>query len=89
MKYLLIVLAIILIILQYKIWFGDGNVFNLYSLHKTNYTQQQINERQQTHNKKLSQEIYELKYSDTIIEKNARELLGMIKQDEEYYEFID
>lgn len=88
MKYILIALVIIFVFLQYDFWLAKDGV--LQALHlKQNISELKItNEVVAKHNAELAREIADLKRGGAAIEHRARNDLGMIKQDEVFYQII-
>ena len=89
MKVISIALLIILIFLQYKLWKGDRGIFEWIELNKKHTSQQIENKKLRARNHALTAEIIELKSGDQALEEQARTELGMIKQGEVYYQFVD
>lgn len=82
-------LVLILLSLQYKLWFGDGSVIQWAQLHKKLASQEETNNKLAARNRAVEADIVELKSGDQAIEEQARYDLGMVKQGEVYYQFID
>ncbi len=89
MKKLALVLFILLLWLQYKIWLQDGGIPEVLQLQgevdvvKTEV--RQLRER----NRSLDAEVQDLKKGLEAIEERARSELGMIKKGEVYYQVIE
>ncbi|KTD33864.1 cell division protein FtsB [Legionella israelensis] len=89
MRPLLAVLILALVMLQYKLWLGDGNVLQWFSLEKKLSDHERENEKLAARNRTMEAEIYELKHGEQALEEKARYELGMIKNNENYYQFVD
>lgn len=89
MRSLLIFLILVLIILQHKLWLGDGNLLQWITLEKKVSAHQKENQQLAARNKALEADIKELKSGDQALEGQARYELGMIKENEVYYQFVD
>ncbi|KTD25596.1 MULTISPECIES: cell division protein FtsB [Legionella] len=89
MRSILIILVLALIGLQYKLWLGDGGIFQWIELEKKLTVQESENEKLLARNRAIEADIIELKSGDQALEEQARYELGMIKSDEVYYQFID
>lgn len=89
MKPIFIFLIITLLLLQHKLWLGDGNVVQWIKLEKKLKAQQQTNNQLATRNRAIEADIKELKSGDQALEEQARYELGMIKENEIYYQFMD
>lgn len=89
MRPVFIVLIIALVVLQHKLWLGDGNLIEWVKLQQKLSEQQEHNHQLAERNKSLEADIQQLKSGDDALEEQARFELGMIKEDEEYYVFAD
>lgn len=88
MKWVAASLVILLFSLQYKLWLGDGGIPDVLQLQKevaaVELTKTQLTERNQA----LHAEVLDLKKGLQAIEERARSELGMIGQDEVFYQII-
>lgn len=82
-------LILILLGLQYKLWFGEGSVLHWTQLDKKLAAQEEINRKLAARNRAVEADIAELKSGDQALEEQARYDLGMVKQGEVYYQFVD
>lgn len=89
MRLLYIILLITLISLQHKLWLGDANVRQWFALEKKLSAQKEQNNKLAARNHILEADIKELKTGEQALEEQARYELGMIKDHEEYYHFVD
>lgn len=89
MRMLIIFLIIALLGLQYKLWVGDGSVAQWLSLEKKLALQNEANTQQMARNRAIEADIRELKSGDQALEEQARFELGMVKDGEMYYQFVD
>ena len=87
-KGLLILLAVVLVLLQYRFWFGDGGLTELWQLQRTIEEQQQEITVLRERNQALEAEVVNLREGLDAIEERARSDLGMIKEDETFYQAI-
>lgn len=85
---MVLVLLVLLVWLQYKIWLQDGGIPEVLQLQQE--VKQVTNEvRQlQERNKSLNAEVNDLKKGLDAIEERARSEMGMIKEGEVYYQVI-
>ncbi len=88
-RYLAIVLAILFILLQYDLWLGEGGITAAWKLEKTIKLQQRQNARLKQRNNALEAEVKDLKSGLQAIEERARSELGMIKEDETFFQVIE
>ncbi len=84
-----LILLLVLLGLQYKLWFGDGSVFHRTQLDKKLALQEEVNNKLAARNRAIEADIAELKSGDQALEEQARYDLGMVKQGEVYYQFVD
>jgi len=89
MKKLLILLVILLVFLQYSLWFGDGSLQEVWRLHKDVEQQRQENAVLRERNEALEAEVLDLQQGLEAIEEHAREDLGMIKKGETFYQIVE
>lgn len=89
MKMMLIVLATLLLFLQYRLWVGEGSLAHVSRLRQQIDAQQQENARLQAQNSKLVAEVEALREGYTAIEAKAREELGLIKDGETFFLFVE
>lgn len=89
MRMLGVALVLVFAGLQYKLWFGDGSIFQSLLLDKKLSTQEATNLKLAAQNRAIEADIAELKSGDQALEEQARFDLGMVKQGEVYYQIID
>ena len=77
-------LLVLLIVLQYKLWFQEGGYFYNRQLEKQLQSMQDENERLRERNRELSKKILLIKDDMDTIESYARRNLGMIKEGETF-----
>jgi cell division protein FtsB len=81
-KKFLALLLVIICLLQYRIWFGDGNIFELRRLQARIDELNAEKERRLQRNAALDAEVRDLKGGYEAVEELARQNLGMIKPGE-------
>ncbi len=89
MKTLTTILIVLLVLLQYRLWFGDGGLIRLWELEQRIEQQRTENERLRERNRALTAEVRDLKHGLTAIEERARTELGMIKEGETFYQVVE
>ena len=89
MRWLLWVLIVLLLLLQYRLWVGDGSLAEVWDLYQQVETQREENQRLLERNQALEAEVRDLKQGLDAIEERAREELGMIKDGETFYQIIE
>ncbi|WP_370979030.1 cell division protein FtsB [Agaribacterium sp. ZY112] len=89
MKKLFVVLSILLLMSQYRLWVGEGSFAHIAEL-KRNITKQTAeNQRLRAQNQRLALEVEGLRNGYDSVEEKAREELGLIKPGETFYLFIE
>jgi cell division protein FtsB len=89
MKKLVIVLLLLLVYLQYRLWFGTGGLRDVWELDREVEAQQAENEKLRERNAALDAEVQDLKQGLDAIEEHAREDLGMVKEGETFYQVVE
>jgi len=89
MRWLMIILLFILLLLQFRLWFGEGSILQKSQLDQELAAQQAENEDLKRRNKLIAKEVESLKNNLDAIEEKARKDLGMIKDNETFYLIID
>lgn len=89
MKSLFLVLFIIFLGLQYKLWIDEGNIRELRQLKQTLEQQNHRYQKIVLRNQALQAEIAELKAGGDPLEERARIDLGLVKEGETYYQIIE
>jgi len=77
-----IVLALLLLILQWQLWTGRGSVPEVSKLEDKLSAQKESNTRAAVANDRLASEVNDLKEGLEMVEERARQELGMVKPDE-------
>jgi cell division protein FtsB len=88
MRILLAVLVLLLILLQYTLWLGEGGFTDVHRLQQRVSEQQQENARLEQRNHQLEAEVQDLRQGYDAIEERARSELGMIREEEEFYQVV-
>lgn len=89
MKWLALLLLLLLLFLQYRLWFPEGSKAELARLRVEISLQGQRNLKLQHRNRELELEVIELQTGLESLETRAREDLGFIKEGETYYQVIE
>jgi len=88
MKFISLILIILLVMLQYRLWIGNGSLTEVHHLEQTRQDLLDENRKLQERNKSLAAEVNDLKHGNDAIEERARTEMGMIKKDEVFYQII-
>lgn len=89
MKALTLIFVILIALLQYPLWLGKGSWLRVWNVNQQIEEQEEKNKVQKLRNETLRAEVRDLKQGNAAIEERARSELGMIKQDEVFYQVID
>lgn len=88
-KPIMIVLAIMLVLLQYRLWISHDGLPSLLRLHHQVEKQRLDNEELSERNQVLAAEVQDLKSGLDALEERARSELGMIRQGETFFHIIE
>ena len=89
MRWLFVSLVVTLLVLQYRLWFGEGSFAQKVELSRKLEQQTARNERLQERNRVLAEEVDGLRNDPDAIEERARADLGMIRSDETFFLVLD
>ena len=89
LRIVLLVLAVLLAWLQYRLWFGAGGTREVAALEAQVAQQARQNDGLRDRNDALAAEVVDLKSGEAAIEERARSELGMIKPGETFYRVVD
>jgi cell division protein FtsB len=88
MKTLIFFLILVLVGLQYKLWFGDGSLSEVVQLSRELEIQKQKLQLLEERNRILEAQVLDLQNGLDAFEEKARNDLGMIKQGETFIQLI-
>ncbi len=89
MKIILAILLVLLVLLQIKLWGGDGGIVDTLQRQQAIDHQVQENNSLSERNKALEAEVNDLKQGVDAIEERARSELGLIKPGETFFQTVD
>ncbi len=89
MRALTLILVALIAALQYPLWLGKGSWLRVWDLSRQIEKQQESNAKLKARNDSLDAEVRDLKQGYAAIEERARSELGMVKQDEVFYQVMD
>jgi cell division protein FtsB len=87
LRWLLVILLLVLGMLQYRLWIADGSLAELQRLNRQMHAQTEVNRQLQERNAVLEREVLDLQTGNEGVEQRAREQLGLIREDEVFYQF--
>ncbi|WP_281647474.1 septum formation initiator family protein [Parendozoicomonas sp. Alg238-R29] len=91
MRPVTIVLSVLLVVLQFKLWVGEGSLAQLMRVHEQVEEQQQKNSLMQARNDALAAEVVALQQKGAkqagldALENLARSELGMVRENETFF----
>jgi len=88
-KYLTLALAGLVALLQYPMWLGKGGWLRVWETDQQVVAQHEKNQKLQIRNGALDAEVRDLKQGLDAVEERARSELGMIRQDEIFFQLLD
>jgi cell division protein FtsB len=89
MKLLSVALVALIALIQYPLWLGKGSWMRVWEVDRQIKSQRDKNAKLQTRNVALDAEVRDLKLGGDAIEERARSELGMIKQDEIFFQVLE
>ena len=89
MRALAVVLVILIAAIQTPLWFGKGGWLRVWELDRQLTQMRESNEELRKRNAALDAEVRDLKTGYDAIEERARSELGMIRQDEVFYQVLE
>ncbi len=89
MRLLTLTLALLIAALQYPLWLGKGSWLKAWEVDQVLTKQNAENTRLKARNASLDAEVRDLKTGYEAIEERARAELGMLKQDEIFFQVIE
>ncbi|MEJ1356333.1 MAG: cell division protein FtsB [Candidatus Sedimenticola sp. (ex Thyasira tokunagai)] len=89
MRLLTALLLLIILVLQYRLWVGEGSLAEVHSLKKDIALQKGELKQMRLRNRALQAEVDDLKKGLEAIEERARNELGMIREGEIFYQVVE
>lgn len=89
LRYVALVLLILLIALQVRLWSGQGGIHDVERLGERVEQQKIENAKLKARNDTLAAEVEDLKHGDDAIEERARTEIGLLKPGETFYQVVD
>ena len=86
---LLLALLGLLLLLQYRLWLGEGGIVERSSLEQRVADETELNGALRARNEALTNQVLELQQGETMLEAVAREDLGLVQEGEDFYLFVD
>ena len=89
MRVLIWLLALVFLLLQYRLWVGEGSLAEVSNLKREIAEQHEELAALQERNRALQAEVDDLKRGLEAVEERARSELGMLKKGEVFYQVIE
>ncbi|HMK14679.1 MAG TPA: cell division protein FtsB [Burkholderiales bacterium] len=89
MKLVTLILIGLIAALQYPLWLGKGSWSRVWEVDRQLHEQNLANQKLQARNSALDAEVRNLKQGLEAIEERARSELGMIRQDEIFFQILE
>jgi cell division protein FtsB len=86
MRFLMVVLALVLVLLQARLWLSNGGLREVWRLETEVARRSEDNSRLAARNASLEAEVRDLKQGSAAAEERARTELGMIHTGETFYQ---
>lgn len=89
LRWVALILLILLIALQVRLWTGQGGLRDVWRLEQRVAEQKAANAQLKKRNETLSAEVEDLKHGEEAIEERARSELGLLKPGETFYQVVE
>jgi len=89
MRLLAVLFAALIVLIQYPLWLGKGGWFRVWDIERQLADQKAKNETLQARNDALDGEVLDLKQGFDAVEERARFELGLIRQDEVFFQIVE
>lgn len=89
LRWIGLLLIILLIGLQVKLWIGDGSTREVHALRQQVKEQKAENRKLSLRNQALAADVEDLKHGDQAVEGRARAELGLIRPGEIFYQVVE
>jgi cell division protein FtsB len=89
MRVLTLIMVVLIAALQYPLWLGKGGWVQVWKVNRQIEQQKLGNAALKARNDSLDAEVRDLKTGYAAIEERARSELGMIKENEVFYQVMD
>ena len=89
MKILLSIIILLVVLLQHRLWSGDGGIEEIKAFQqRLDDLQQQVEEKRER-NEALYAEVEDLRKGQESVEERARDELGMIREGETFFQVLE
>ena len=89
MKILLSIIILLIVLLQYRLWYGDGGIEEIKAYQqRLDDLMEQVEEKRER-NEALYAEVEDLRKGQEAVEERARDELGMIRKGETFFQVLE
>lgn len=88
MRWMVLLLTVVFLFLQYHLWFDEGGILSMWKMKHKVASQQAKVLAVHKKNELLAANIRDLKKGDKLIQAHARSDLGMVKKREVFYRVV-
>lgn len=88
MRIFAVILAVCVVLLQYRLWISDQGMREVWRLEQSIEVQKAANAEQRERNRQLLAEVTDLKVGLAALEERARSELGMVGNNETFYQIV-
>jgi len=89
MKILLSIIILLIVLLQYRLWYGDGGIEEIKAYQqRLDNLMEQVEEKRER-NEALYAEVEDLRKGQEAVEERARDELGMIREGETFFQVLE
>lgn len=89
MRLVTFILLLLLVMVQFQLWVGEDSLAGVWRLERDIERQKTENVELRQRNERLAAEVEDLKTGLAAVEERARRELGMVHEDETYYQIVD
>jgi cell division protein FtsB len=89
MKLLWSIMAVLILLLQVRLWVGEGSFAQVWALEQSIAEQREENEELSVRNERLYAEVRNLRNEQGAVEERARMNLGLIRDDETFFLVVE
>ncbi|MDO6443998.1 MULTISPECIES: septum formation initiator family protein [unclassified Marinobacter] len=89
MKLLWAFMVVLILLLQVRLWVGEGSFAQVWTLEKSIAEQREENAELATRNERLYAEVRNLRNEQGAVEERARMNLGLIRNDETFFLVVE
>ena len=88
-KFIWAFIIVLILLLQVRLWVGEGSFAQVWALEQSIAEQQQTNDELSTRSERLYAEVRNLRNEQGAVEERARINLGLIRNDETFFLVVD